>query len=116
MLPSIEHPQGADRDYDFTVLDQQGEPENITGWTFAFTLWNDLAEAPVKALELTSPAGGISVEVAESGIGRIRILASAVADLAPGRYRGQLSCEKGGGQPDILATCRFILVPDRPST
>lgn len=116
MLPSIEHPKGADRDYDFAVVDEQGAAENITGWAFAFTLWNDLAETPVKALELTSGGGGIVTDIAAGGIGRIRVLSTDVADLAAGRYRGELSCVRSNGKPEILEVVRFILVPARPSS
>lgn len=115
MLPSIEHPQGADRDYDFAVVDEQGTAENITGWAFAFTLWNDLAETPVQALELTSGGGGIVIDSASGGLGRIRVLATDVEDLSAGRYRGELSCVKSDGKPEILNVIRFILVPKRPA-
>jgi hypothetical protein len=116
MLPRIEHPLGADRDYDFAVFDAQNQPENVTGWTFSFTVWNELSESPVQLFQLTSGAGGIVVDVVSTGVGRIHIRATDVQGKAPGRYRGILECVKSDATPERLDDIIFILLPTKPST
>jgi hypothetical protein len=117
VLQRIEHPQDADRDYDFAVTDAQGNGENVTGWTFAFTVWNDVAEIPAKLFELTSAAGGIAVDVLNPGVGRILVRASALAAFDAGRYRAKLTCVRSpGASPDVLADSVFILLPKSPTT
>ena len=115
MLQRIEHPQDADRDYDFAVTDEQGVAENVTGWTFAFTVWNELAETPAILFEGTNAGGGVVVDVASSGLGRIRVAKSVVGSFSPGRYRFEFTALKGS-TPDVLQSGVFILLPKKPTT
>lgn len=115
MQPRIEHPQDTDRDYDFAVLDAQGDAEDVTGWAFAFTVWNDVAETPAKLFELTSGAGEIVVDILAEGIGRIRVMSSLVGAYQPGRYRFEFSRTISGGSPDVLESGTFILTRGKPA-
>lgn len=116
MLPRIEHPLGSDRDYDFAVLDAQGAPDDVTGSTFTFTVWDELATAPVQLLQLTSESGGIVVDVVVGGIGRLLVRASGLVGKAPGRYRALLERVKPGGHPELLEDIIFILTPAKPAS
>jgi hypothetical protein len=115
MLPLIPHTLGDDRDYDFTVVDRAGVAEDITGWAFWFTVKASAADLDAAALfQLTSEDGGIVIDVAASGIGRVLIRAAHTKGEAAGKYRFDLQCRKGaaGAKIETLATGIFHLTEE----
>jgi hypothetical protein len=112
----LQHPQGADREYDFTVVDSQGAPEDISGWTFAFTVWDGQAPTPTALFALTTAAGGIVIDQAELGLGRIVIAASQINSFEPGAYSAQLTCVRRNGKPDVLYDGIFDLLRKKPNS
>lgn len=115
MLPTILHTLGDDRDYDFTVVDRAGVAENVAGWYFWFTVKASAADADAAALfQLTSEAGGIVIDVAASGLGRVLVRAAHTKGEATGKYRFDLQCRKGtsGAKIETLATGIFHLTEE----
>lgn len=115
LLDITDYVQGDDRDYDFTVVDIHGVAEDITGWAFWFTVKLDLADADAAALfQLTTAAGGIVIDVAAAGLGRVCIRATHTKTAVPTVYLAELQCRKGssGAKIETLATGTFTITPE----
>jgi hypothetical protein len=112
MLPTINHTQGDDRDYDFTVIDRDGAAENITGWAFWFAVFaSEGDDDSAHLILLTSAAGDIVIDIAAQGLGRILVRKAHTKGKAPGRYRFEFQCRKGpsGSHIETLRKGFFIL-------
>lgn len=115
MLPTIPHTLGDDRDYDFTVVDRAGVAENVAGWSFWFTVKASAADADADALfQLNSDDGGIVIDVAAAGLGRVLVRAAHTKGQAAGKYRFDLQCRKGaaGAKIETLASGIFQLTDE----
>lgn len=117
MLPVINHVIGDDQDYDFQILDAAGNPENVTGWSFHFTVKSAPADADADAVfQLTSTAAQIVVDVAATGLGRLLVRAAHTKQQAPGRYFADLQATTSGGQIKTLYRGVFNLIPEITAT
>ena len=96
MQPIIRHVQGDDCDYDFAVVDENGDAENIAGWAFWFTVKSAVSQLDAAALfQLTSDAGEIVIDEAAAGLGRIIVRAANTKGKTPGSYQFDFQCRKG---------------------
>lgn len=115
MLPILTHTIGDDRDYDFAVLDSAGDPEDVTGWAFWFTVKTSAADADADALfQLTSADAQIVVDVAAAGAGRILVRAAHTKGQPAGKYAFDFQCRKGasGAPIETLQTGTFKLTAE----
>ncbi len=112
---NLTHTLGDDRDYDFAIVDRAGVAENVTGWAFWFTVKTAASDADDAALfQLTSAAGGIVVDVAASGIGRVLVRAAHTKGQPAGKYRFDFQCRKGasGSKIETLDSGTFTLTEE----
>lgn len=88
---------GDDQDCPFEVRDPLTKTvADIEGWTFEFIVKAAAEPEAPALLQLTSSAGGVVIDTATEGRGRILLRRAGTAALQPGRYYYQLRALRPG--------------------
>jgi len=101
--------RGDDQTITFTVTQSTGAVQDITGWTFAFTVKASIDDNIVDAeFQKTTGGGGIALTTPASGILDVTIDAGDTQALA-GSYVYDLQGTDGSGNIRTVAQSRFIV-------
>lgn len=115
MLPVIQHTIGDDRDYDFAIVDSEGDAENITGWAFWFTVKSSATDIDADAVfQLASADAQIVIDSAADGLGRILVRSANTKAQARGKYQYDFQCRRGpaGSKIETLDRGIFLLTDE----
>lgn len=98
-----------DATYDVTIVDEDGEVVDITGFTIKFTV----RENPLDSIGVISKttSSGISLTDPTNGVCRITIT-SADSTIDPGRYIYDVEVTNLSGKKTTVIIDSFIIKPD----
>jgi hypothetical protein len=104
--------RGDDQIVRFTVTTSTGAVQDITGWSFAFTVKSSLDDAIGSAkFQKTTGGGGIALTTPLSGIVDVT-LASANTSALAGNYYYDMQGTDGSGLAHTVRLARFIVRKD----
>jgi hypothetical protein len=103
--------RGDDQTARFTITTSTGAVQNVTGWSFAFTVKSSLDDLIADAKFQLTVGSGITLTFATLGIVDVAISAANTAALA-GSYYYDLEGTDGSGLKHTVRLSRFIVRKD----
>jgi hypothetical protein len=111
---AIQHFRGNDQEYDFDVVDADGNALDITNWSFFFTVKDGLDDNILDAKFQKTLGSGISVINGPAGQGRIKVTRGDVGGLAGDFVYDLLGIDETGDHHTLNAEA--FVVPKNVTT